>query len=616
MGYANRVKKLGEAQQERMRLLEPYVQEDDICRKCMDYYKEHHEGKLCPTCEGSHVVQLRKLKADLEKEGNAVPAEDWNIFTVTKDPVLWAEYMLGVECRWYQLEMLRCTSQKKVSRCGRRIGKTVALGIDGLHLAATRPNQKIVIVAPLQSQVTVVFNVIRELIRGSQGAITVTRDVKQPHRIEFSNGSYLLGVTAGARVGMKGDKIRGEDATALYIDEADYLDKDTMESLLALFTSHPNCRLWASSTPKGSRNLFYEWCVMKESHGFKEFHFPSSVSPAWSAETEHMFRQQYSKSGYLHEFAAEFGDQETGVYQQLALNKSLQDYAYKDCTRVRKKGWLYTLGVDWNAAKNGVHMVGIEYNPDTTKMKVILHDEIHADEFTQTKAVQRIIRLHSKWDFDWIYVDKGFGDSQIEQLHLFGKKHPSSRLGKIVKGIAMQANIEVWDPFTKQPTKKNSKQMMVNLSARRVECDQCIFPKIEDNNGGLVHQMRNFEAERISRDGQPVYNTMEDHALVSWQLGIMALVMEYTHLGSPSYSSKVVFADIHGSKPKPIGQEEDERKAEKRKKRKRLIPTARANQLDIGYGRGYSGFNKRRLGTLKKRSSMASGSHSLGRRSF
>jgi replicative DNA helicase len=335
---------------------------------------------------------------------------------------------------------------------------------------------------------------MRELIVKSEGLVTTKRDVAQPQRLEFHNGSYILGITAGTRTGMQGNKARGQDATDMYLDEADYLDQKSLESLLAIFASDANCALWASSTPTGKRAWFWEICTKKETSGFKEFHYKSSVSPAWNIEMEQSYRDMYPIAVYAHEFDAEFGDQETGVYQKQFIDTSIRDYYYTDkkCQRNWKHGYLYALGVDWNAHKNGVHMIVVEYDPTTNEIKVVLHESVEAQEFTQTKAIEHIINLHAKWMFDCVYVDSGFGDVQIEQLHLYGHKHPQSRLAKIVRGIRMQENIVIRDPATKKEVKKNSKHLMVNITARRVECEQCVFPRSEDVRHGLVWQIRNL----------------------------------------------------------------------------------------------------------------------------
>lgn len=569
------IAELNRKREERLRWVSERITPDDkLCSSCTSIYRDTCRGRMSPRCNASIDAALRLEEGAAVMRG--VSADDWDVYAVHENPVLWAKAMFGWEARWYQKELLSCSAQKKIVRAGRRIGKSWSLAVDALWKACTKPRSKILVICPFQDQVGILFQIMRELIVDSKGLVVTKRDVHQPQRLEFHNGSYILGITAGTRTGMQGNKARGQDATDMYLDEADYLDQPSLESLLAIFASDENCTLWASSTPTGKRAWFWEMCTKKETSGFKEFHYKSNVSPAWNAEMEQSYRDMYPAAVYAHEFDAEFGDQETGVYQRQYIDASIEDYYYSDCKRNWKHGYLYALGVDWNAHKNGVHIIAIEYDPVTEKIKTVLHESIEAEQFTQTKAVEFIINLHAKWKFDSIYVDRGFGDVQIEQLHLYGQKHSQSRLAKIVRGIMMQESVVIRDPATKKEVKKNAKQLIVNITARRVECEQCTFPRSEDVRHGLVWQLRNFKAERISRDGIPVYSTKEDHALVAWQLAVFGLIMEFTDIAKAKHATKIAFADVHGTRPVPVGQEVPDGKRAQVERRRRLQIVARS----------------------------------------
>lgn len=66
------------------------------------------------------------------------PIERKKLKEIVEDPVLWAKVFVRTfdpvqkkvvpwTARWYQAEMLRDKSLKKVARCGRRTGKLFAL---------------------------------------------------------------------------------------------------------------------------------------------------------------------------------------------------------------------------------------------------------------------------------------------------------------------------------------------------------------------------------------------------------------------------------------------------------------------------------------------------------
>jgi hypothetical protein len=66
------------------------------------------------------------------------PIERKKLKEIVEDPILWAKVFVRTfdpvqkkvvpwTARWYQVEMLRDKSLKKVARCGRRTGKLFAL---------------------------------------------------------------------------------------------------------------------------------------------------------------------------------------------------------------------------------------------------------------------------------------------------------------------------------------------------------------------------------------------------------------------------------------------------------------------------------------------------------
>jgi len=66
------------------------------------------------------------------------PVERAKFMEIIADPVLWAKAFVKMfnpvskkieswTARWYQVEMLRDKTLKKVARCGRRTGKIIAL---------------------------------------------------------------------------------------------------------------------------------------------------------------------------------------------------------------------------------------------------------------------------------------------------------------------------------------------------------------------------------------------------------------------------------------------------------------------------------------------------------
>ena len=140
------------------------------------------------------------------------------------DPVLWAKAFVisndaiakkvgPWKARDYQEEMLRDKSLYKVYRCGRRIGKSETMIIEGLHKAYTHEGFRILYVTPYETQVNLVFMRMRELIQSSPLLkIEVTKMKNSPYTIEFKNGSVIMGFTTGASSGSGAASVRGQRA--------------------------------------------------------------------------------------------------------------------------------------------------------------------------------------------------------------------------------------------------------------------------------------------------------------------------------------------------------------------------------------------------------------------
>ena len=71
-------------------------------------------------------------------------------------------------------------------------------------------------VTPYQSQIRMIFDNIRQKIDSSALIKReVTRSTTNPHLLEFSNGSKIVGFTSGAGSGMSAASIRGWRADKL-----------------------------------------------------------------------------------------------------------------------------------------------------------------------------------------------------------------------------------------------------------------------------------------------------------------------------------------------------------------------------------------------------------------
>jgi intein/homing endonuclease len=498
--------------------------------------------------------------------------------------VIW-DRVVSIECvgdlQTYDLSVLDagCYDDANFSAEGVFVHNTEILALIALFSITTRARFKVVILCPYQDQVDLIFERIRGFIQLS-GDLTdrgfKIQDKMNPHFIKYHHeggDSSVIGITAGVRTGQHADKARGQSPDMLIIDEADMLDDKSLESILAMLQGkgHNIAQMVISSTPTGRRGLFYRWCTDKRAD-FREFHFPSMVSPTWDEETELFYRMSYSENGFAHEFLAEFGEMDAGLFQHKYIEASMADYSL---SRGQPKAEeIYGFGVDWNRAGTGAHIIVTGYNTLSGKFRTAYKEVVDPSEFTQHVAIHRINELAKVWKPEFVYADSGDGDMQVEALQLFGQQHPETKLHRMAKGIDFGSKVVVKDPLTKGFVKKAVKPLMVDLCVRRVESMECIFPRSEDTKTGLVGQMREYRVIKYGRDGQPTFTKEGEHTLVAWMLSVYGFIMEMSDLAKSPTVTRIAFT-------KPLGERgmmifEQDKMRELREKRKRLTPAVRS----------------------------------------
>ena len=450
--------------------------------------------------------------------------------------------------RPYQAEMLRCTSKRKVCRIGRQAGKSEFLVVLMLYHIFTHENFKVVLIAPYQSQIDLIFKRLMEFINVSSTlSNSVARSVKAPqYQIELHNGSQITGFTAGTKSGNNAGASRGQSAHLLVFDEADYLSSSDIDASLAIITNFPDAQVVMSSTPTGKRDRFYEICKSKT---FREFHYSSYINPNWTDELDALFKEQLTQDGYKHEVLAEFGEQEEGVYQVKYVELAQEDYEYGHMTP--HHNWMYMMGVDWNDIKIGTTIAVIGMNPSNGEFRLVDKYIMPRSERTQLLACQKIAELNRVWNPHAIYVDKGFGTTQIEVLHKYGldslktegANSPNAKLRSIVKPYDFGSNIEITDLFTHQKAPKKAKPFLVENSVRRFETLSFKYPRSDSK---FTKALLAYVVKRVSDSGMPVYEsqdeTVGDHFLDAVNLALVAFTLEKSEFVKPRYDNKIAFS--------------------------------------------------------------------------
>ena len=528
---------------------------------------------------------------ELDKEllDLGVSAEQQRQIHIAKDPVTWSKNFLQVDPRVYQIMILRHPSLRKVLRAGRRLGKTFTMAINLLHYSYTHKDGRCLVIAPMKTQVELIYQEILRIASKNDIVMnSITRKVTSPQfMIQFSNGSTIRFFTSGMRSGGKSDVARGQEAHLIILDEMDYMHADDLDALYAMLqkTSEDQADkvLMGASTPTGRRERFWEWC---NSNRFREFWFPSYCNPYFSKDQEDEFREQYSESGYRHEIEADWGEDSEGVYPRKYVDRAFVSPSWQYNPEITSARNFYTIGVDWDKYGAGTNIVVIEACADNheearfrNKTRVAYREEIARSEYTLTMAVDRIVELNSIFNPRHIYVDRGFGEVQVELLHKKGVEDPRSGLREKVKGISFGESIEVRDPYTKLPVKKEMKPFMVDNLRQYLEREAILIPESDEE---LYLQLISYVVVRTTQTGRPVFEaagSVMDHAHDALMLALLAITQNYGELSRANYATNT---ETFSNNFYITGKKQLKNKDDDEKENKTFI-TGRASAIGSGF---------------------------------
>lgn len=324
-------------------------------------------------------------------------------------------------------------------------------------------------------------------------------------------------------------------------------------------------RIIAASTPSGKRESYYKWCVYAsrsfmadvrhieetgkvryilrrakgvKPNGWTQYYAPSTVNknlqkvnPDTGQTYLQDLKDEFPEYRYEQEVMAEFGEELSGVYQKRFVDYAIEkgaelNVSYANMQPRPVKG-PRILGVDWDKVGAETSLLAYEWDPKTKMFMPLDKVAIPRNKFTLTIAVDTIIKMDRVHQFDWIYVDKGYGEMQIEQLHLYGKSHPETGLHKKVIGVSFSEKVPVRDPYTRKKDMKDVKPFMVNSSVNLFEKGMVALPPRDMQ---LKEQLEQYSIKGISPNGRPTYTDENEHFVDAFNLCVLGFMIQYDAL--------------------------------------------------------------------------------------
>ena len=520
-----------------------------ICQRCQQKYRQKFPGRPFQIrCQGIYT------EGDFVEIAAAAGMEYVDVREILDIPY-WASRHVQIpnsegdlvyfQARDYQCETLWCTTPRQVDRWGRGMGKTQVSIIKEVHTATTRKRYNILVACPAKAQAQKWFDDINSIIQadpGLRGSLVQTR--QQPYyTFRFSNGSTINIFTTGSQSGRDADVVRSQSPRRVCIDEQDLLNPGDYKAIMPLLRRYQDSEFHGMSTPTGKRETFWQMC--NEYPDYRELHFPISRHPDWTTEMEAACkREARTDLNYLHEFLAEFGEQEGGVFKSVFVDAAKKPYEEVECEF--EKGWRYYLGVDWNGQGTGSRMRVVGYNLATRKRKAVDHSAVNTSTMD---TLEEIRLLNKRWHCEGVYTDAGFGYVQDELLKLIGynSSDRDDRALLNVKVVDFGANM-VTNKLVpnrgnnkyqqQQELERPTKPFMVEGACMVLEMGDFEF---SDRDKLLEEQLRAYRVKTYSRHGWA--NTYEskvgDHDLDATMLALLGIELKYGLTKIPEKSALV-----------------------------------------------------------------------------
>lgn len=249
---------------------------------------------------------------------------------------------------------------------------------------------------------------------------------------------------------------------------------------------------------------------------------------------------------------AEFGLSDNSVFDTDLVNRSTLIDTNADIHDVilNRDKYIISLGCDWNADKVGTRICIIAFNKADGKIFIANLSNVRREGWTQVAAVEKIVELNRLYTPDYIYVDEGFGEANVQQLKLiavnsFGKlpmDHPDLKLRDVVP-VNFSSTLELRDVMTGEIRKKYFKNFIVETTKRALETGILAFKN--PIAAPIVEQMKNYIVKSRSANGREIYEAKNheigDHDLDAFMIALAGLQLnEDSILDTRRYSNVTI----------------------------------------------------------------------------
>lgn len=272
-----------------------------------------------------------------------------------------------------------------VAIIGRQFGKTTIAENLAIYWSLNEPDQVVYWVSPTDSQAQKVYKEIVNAIIES-GCIKSKKMPRGDTEIVFTNGSKILFRSAASE-----DSLRGQSVDYMIMDEAAFIKKDTVETILLPMLNVRGKKCLFISTPKG-KNFLYEYFLNGQKlDKWKSLRYSTYDSPFANEDLINMFRETLAPKLFQQEVEAEFVDS-SSIFNNIA------DVMCLEPIDKPQEDERYFAGIDIGFI-NDASVLSI-INKDGHLVKYYRWQNIEAPEL-----MDEIVEINKKWNFVRVVIE-------------------------------------------------------------------------------------------------------------------------------------------------------------------------------------------------------------------
>lgn len=204
--------------------------------------------------------------------------------------------------------------------------------------------------------------------------------------IIFKNNSKILFRSAASE-----DSLRGQSVDYMILDEAAFIKKDTIETILLPMLNVKGKKCLFISTPKGKNYLYEYFLKGKKTPKWKSLRFSTYDNPYVNEELINMFKETLPSKLFQQEVEAEFVDN-SSVFNNIGELMCLNSYDEPI------SGEKYYAGIDIGLINDASVLSILDSNGNL--VKYYRWDKIEAPEL-----IEEIVKINIKWKFISIYIE-------------------------------------------------------------------------------------------------------------------------------------------------------------------------------------------------------------------